>query len=129
MRYGIIAAMLVLIGQSQLQAQERFIYKPIDTQRLVVQPTNTVANATSGTVGGTLRTIGAVVANTIEDNGVVRTINNLLGRRGSLTTSQPGFSALPSPTSYQSTQYPSVFKPRAPLSSTYGQSVVFPRER
>jgi hypothetical protein len=129
MRNWVIAAVLVVACHTQAQAQQPFVYKPIDTDKLVVQPTNTVANATTGTIGGTLRTIGSTVANTIEDNGFVRTFNNLLGRRATPAPVQAGFSALPPVSSYQSTRYNNSFKPRVPLNSTYGSSVTFPKER
>jgi hypothetical protein len=97
-------------------------FKPIDTNKLVVGPVDATANASS--FG--LRSMSRVIANTIEDNGFVRTINNLLGRRPSGATVQPGFSPYPLPSSYQSTKYQSMIKPQMPSSQTFGKSPKIP---
>ncbi|QEL14961.1 hypothetical protein [Limnoglobus roseus] len=127
MRTGILAAVALMAMAGTAAAQQPFVYKPIDTSKLVVQPANAVANVTGATTAGTISTIGATVANTIENNGFVRTFNNLLGRRATPTAPQSGFSALPQAGSYQSLQYPNTFTPRMPIGSTYGQSVNFPK--
>ncbi len=130
MRNWTIAAVAVLALGGAAAAQQPFTFKPIDTEKFVVRPTNTVANATGTTTAGTIRTIGSTVANVIEDNGFVRTFNNLLGRRATPTSNtQAGYSALPNASSYQSLKYPNTFTPRMPIGSTYGRSVTFPKER
>lgn len=129
MRIWGIAAVLVLAGAGGASAQTPFVYKPIDTDKFVVRPTNTVANATGSTTAGTIRTIGSTIANTIENNGFVRTFNNLLGRRATPESAQAGFSALPPASSFQSLKYPNTFTPRMPIGSTYGRSVTFPTDR
>jgi hypothetical protein len=129
MRNWLIAAAAVLAWAGTAAAQQPFVFKPIDTEKFVIRPTNTVANATGTTTAGTIRTIGNAVANVIEDNGFVRTFNNLLGRRATPPTSQAGFSTLPNTSSFQSTKYPNTFTPRMPIGSTYGRSVVFPAEK
>lgn len=127
MRNWAIAVVAVLAMAGSAAAQTPFVYKPIDTSKLVVQPTNTVANVTGATTAGTISAIGTTVANTIENNGFVRTFNNLLGRRATPATAQSGYSALPPAGSYQSLRYPNTFTPRMPIGSTYGQSVSFPK--
>jgi hypothetical protein len=129
MRNWVAGAMLVMAMAGGATAQTPFVSKPIDTDKFVVRPTNAVANATGTTTAGTIRAIGSTIANTIENNGFVRTFNNLLGRRATPASAQAGFSALPPASSFQSLQYPNSFKPRMPLSSTYGRSVTFPTER
>lgn len=129
MRNWAMAGILVLAGAGGATGQTPFVSKPIDTDKFVVRPTNAVANATGTTASGTIRTIGATIANTIENNGFVRTFNNLLGRRATPTSAQAGFSALPPASSFQSLRYPNSFTPRMPIASTYGRSVTFPTER
>jgi hypothetical protein len=129
MRNWVAGAIFVLAGAGGASAQTPFVSKPIDTDKFVVRPTNAVANATGTTAAGTIRAIGSTIANTIENNGFVRTFNNLLGRRATPASSQAGFSALPPASAFQSLQYPNSFKPRMPLNSTYGRSVTFPTER
>jgi hypothetical protein len=129
MRNWVAGALLVLAMAGGAAAQTPFVSKPIDTDKFVVRPTNAVANATGSTTAGTIRTIGSTIANTIENNGFVRTFNNLLGRRATPPSAQAGFSALPPASSFQSLQYPNSFRPRMPLNSTYGRSVTFPTER
>ncbi len=129
MRFLGLAAAFVVISAANASAQTPFVYKPIDTDKFVVRPTNTVANATGNTIGGTIRAIGGTIANTIENNGFVRTFNNLLGRRATPASAQAGFSALPPASAFQSINYPNTFTPRMPVSSTYGRSVTFPNER
>ncbi len=129
MRNWAIAALLALAGAGGTSAQTPFVSKPIDTDKFVIRPTNTVANATGNTAAGTIRTIGSTIANTIENNGFVRTFNNLLGRRATPESAQAGFSALPPASSFQSLRYPNTFTPRMPIGSTYGRSVTFPTDR
>lgn len=129
MRNWVMAVVAVLAVAGTAAAQQPFVYKPIDTSKLVVQPANTVANVTGGATAGTISTIGTTIANTIENNGFVRTFNNLLGRRATPPSTQTGYSALPPAGSYQSLKYPNTFTPRMPIASTYGTSVTFPKER
>ncbi len=129
MRKWVVGAVFALASAGGAAAQAPFVSKPIDTDKFVVRPTNAVANATGTTTAGTIRAIGSTIANTIENNGIVRTFNNLLGRRATPASAQAGFSALPPASSFQSLQYPNSFKPRMPMNSTYGRSVTFPTER
>jgi hypothetical protein len=114
---GAATAVLALAGQAGAQSPG---FKPIDTNQLVVAP----SDATAGVTSNSIRLVGRTIANTIENNGIVRTINNLLGKKPTTAPAQPGFSAYPSPTTYQSTQYQSVIKPVMPQSSLFGQTSV-----
>jgi hypothetical protein len=122
MRFGIIALMIMAATCSVASAQLRT--QPINPTAAVVPTADTTAN----TVSGGIRGLGRAVAGTLENNAVIRTLNSLLGRTVT-TPTQPGFSALPTPSSYQSTRYPNSFQPRAPIMSTYGQNptTIFPK--
>lgn len=122
MRFGIIAAAAALAAAGPAAAQAPFVSRPIDPEKLVVGPANTAANVTGATAAGTIRTLGRTVAGVIEDNGFVRTVNNLLGRRAQPAAVQPGFSPLPTPGSFQSTRYQSAFTPVKPVASVFGKT-------
>jgi len=111
-----VAAVLGIAGMNSASAQG-LDFRPIDTNLLVVQPADSASNIFTGT----FRIVSRAVAGTIEDNGFVRTINNLLGRRDERATRQPN--GLPLPTMYQSTRYKNSFQPAMPTFSTYGQSI------
>jgi hypothetical protein len=120
-RTGIALAVAVALLLTQQSASAQGLeYKPIDTSKLVVQPTDT----TTGILSGTTRYVSRVVASTIEENGFVKTINNLLGRRPApKQTTQYGYSPLPLPSSYPSSSYRNSFTPTMPSQMVYGQSV------
>src|SRR5436309_2047499 len=109
--YILAAAVLALAVSQRATAQNPFIYKPIDTNKLLVQPADAASAITAGATTNTFRTVTRSVAGAIESNGFVRTVNNLLGRRAQPTPMQRGFSPLPLATSYQSTRYPNSFTP------------------
>ncbi|HEY2786657.1 MAG TPA: hypothetical protein VGJ05_16955 [Fimbriiglobus sp.] len=113
----VVVVVLAFAGPATAQSPA---FKPIDTTKFVVNPANTTADASSFSI----RYIGKVIANTIENNGVVRTLNNLLGKPAAPAPTQPGFSSYPNPTSYPSTQYQSVIKPVLPQMSNFGQTPV-----
>jgi hypothetical protein len=115
-----VAAMAALAGTATAQAP--FVYRPIDTGQLIVQPTDALTGAAATTTTGTIRTLSRTVAGAIESNGFVRTVNNLFGTRASATPVQAGFSPLPLPTSYQSTRYQNNFLPSMPIMSVYGRT-------
>jgi len=128
MRAFVLAAALAAFGVSQsVQAQNPFISKPIDTNKLLVKPTDAMAGAAAGTSTGIFRTATRTIAGAIEGNGFVKTINNLLGRRAKNPTPQAGYSALPQPGSYASTGY-GTLSPAMPVAAPYGKSpnVVLP---
>ena len=111
--------LLALAGAAPAQTRE---FKPIDAGKLVVGPADTAASLAGSTTFGGIRKLGRVVADTIEDNGFVKTINNLLGRRAKPGTVQSGFSPLPNPSDYQSTKNRSTIAPMQPIASTFGQT-------
>jgi len=108
-----VAAVLALNGLARAQSPG---FKPIDTNQLVVAPSDATSSG--------IRVLGRSIANTIENNGVVRTINNLFGKKPTTAPPQPGFSSYPSPTAYPSTQYQSMIKPVMPQSTIFGQTPV-----
>ncbi|MFO0850249.1 MAG: hypothetical protein U0871_17080 [Gemmataceae bacterium] len=113
-------AVVGLLGTTGTAAAQGLSYQPIDTNKLVVQPTDTATNIFSGTT----KYISRVVAGTIENNAVVRTINTLLGRTPDpKQTTQPGASPLPLPGSYPSTGYKNSFTPQMPTYQTFGRSL------
>src|SRR5262245_57526736 len=101
MRSGIIAAGLLLALAGPAAAQNSF--RPIDTTKFVINPANTTAEASAWSI----RYIGKTIANTVENNAVVRTLNTLFSKRTPTATTQAGFSPYPLPTSYPSTSYQS----------------------
>lgn len=111
---AVVAAVLATTTVAPAQTLE---FRPIDTNKFVVQPTDTA----TGILGGTARYVGRVVAGTIQDNGVVRTINSLFGREATPAPLQPGFSPLPTAGSYPSTRYPSL-NPAMPTYQTFGRT-------
>ncbi len=90
---------------------------PIDTSK-AVQAGDTATNMLSGT----LKIMNRAVADAVDSNGFVKTINNLLGKRRDpkVTTQANG---LPQPSLYPSTKYPNSFQPVMPTAQRYGQSV------
>jgi hypothetical protein len=119
MRTGLIAAGLVLILAGPAAAQTP-AFRPIDTTKFVINPANTTANASAFSI----RYVGKVIADTLENNGVVRTLNNLLGKQATPAPTQAGFSKYPAPSTFPSTQYQSVIKPTLPVMSTFGRTPV-----
>ena len=113
--FAAVAAVLAGAGAASAQTLE---YRPIDTNQLVVQP----ADAATGILSGTARYVSRVVAGVIDDNGVVRTLNNLLGREAEGPPVQAGFSRLPAPGTYPSTKYRSTLTPAMPTSHTFGRT-------
>ena len=110
------AAVATTAGAASAQGLE---YKPIDTNALVVQPTDAATNIFSRTA----RFVSRAVADTIEDNGFVRTLNNLLGFKPQpKQTAQPGLSPLPLPGLYPSTGYRNSFVPAMPTYQTLGKT-------
>lgn len=117
MRAIYLIAAMVALTQAAV-AQNPFVYKPIDANKLIVEPTDATSVIGRTMLGRASRT----VAGAIENNGFVRTINNLLGRRARDPVVQPGFSPLPPTGSFQSTTYPNTFAPRMPLAQPFGRS-------
>jgi hypothetical protein len=85
-------------------------FRPIDTKNLIVKPTKTAANLAAGTIN----LVGQTAAGSVENNGYVKTINNLFSKKWIMPTTQAGSSGLPSPNLYPSTQYKNYNQPVMP---------------
>jgi len=107
------AAALALMATAPARAGD-IDFRPIDTKKLVVQPSKAAANLAAGTIN----LVGQGTANTIESNGYIKTINNLFSFKKKAPTIQAGPSALPAPNLYKSTQYKSYNTPVAPIMQT-----------
>lgn len=108
---GVAALGLVTATAGGAAAQQPFTFKPIDTEKLIVKPTDQAA----GLFSGLTRVSSRLIAGSIEQNGFVKTINNVLGRRTPPQGPQAGLSALPQPNLYPSTKYPNSFQPQMPI--------------
>jgi hypothetical protein len=106
--YGAVAVALLAAVPAQAGDIE---FRPVDTKKLVVQPSKTAANLAAGTIN----LVGQTTANTIEKNGYVKTINNLFGIKKKDPVVQAGPSALPSPNMYKSTMYKNYNTPVMPI--------------
>jgi hypothetical protein len=104
------AVALVAVGPATAGDKE---FKPIDTKKLVVQPTQAAAKLAAGTID----LVGQTAASGIEKDGFVKTFNNLFGfKKSTAMPTQPGRSGLPAPSMFQSTQYKNALQPVAPTS-------------
>ncbi|MBN9122817.1 MAG: hypothetical protein J0I06_27380 [Planctomycetes bacterium] len=103
------AAAVVLLAAVPAQAGD-VEFRPIDTKKLIVQPSKTAANLAAGTIN----LVGQQTAGAVEGNGYVKTLNNLLSVKRWLPTKQAGPSALPAPYLYKSTQYKNYNTPVMP---------------
>jgi hypothetical protein len=105
--WGLAAVALVGVGPARAGD---IVFKPIDTSKFVVQPSKATANL----AGRTISAIGGVAANTIDNNGYVKTINNLFSKKIIVPHTQSGPSALPAPTRFSSTYYKNYNTPVMP---------------
>lgn len=102
------AALAVVAGPA---AAGEVQFKPIDTNKLVIKPSKVAA----GLASQTIQVVGNAAAGQVENDGFVKTINNVLGFRRSVPTPvQPGRSPLPAPSLFKSTQYKSAIAPVMP---------------
>jgi hypothetical protein len=104
-------AAVALVAFGSATAQD-IVFKPIDTDKLVVKPSQTAA----GVAAKTIDLVGRTTAGSLESNGYVKTINNLFSKKIIVPTTQTGRSALPSPNLFPSTQYKSFNTPVMPTS-------------
>ena len=106
------AAIVAALAGTPTQAAN-IDYRPIDTRKLVVQPSKAAANLAAGTIN----LVGQTTASAVESNGYIKTLNNLFGvkRRDPATQTQVGPSSLPSPNLYRSTQYRNYNTPVMPV--------------
>jgi hypothetical protein len=105
--WGVAAVALMAAAPAQAADIE---FKPIDTQKLVVQPSKVAA----GLAASTINLVGQTTANTIEKNGYFKTFQNLFKKTIHIPETQAGPSALPTPTMFSSTQYKSFNNPLVP---------------
>ena len=105
---GFAALALIAAGPASAGDIE---FKPIDTNKYVVAPSRTSANLAARTIDA----IGQFTANRIENNGYVKTINNLFSKKIIVPTTQAGPSALPAPTLFPSTRYKNYNTPVMPV--------------
>jgi hypothetical protein len=105
--WGLAALAILAIGPARAGD---VVYKPIDTQKLVVQPSKVAASLASQTIN----LVGQTAAKSIEQNGYVKTINNLFGKTFFSPKTQAGPSPLPTPNMFSSTQYKSFNTPLTP---------------
>ena len=104
---GVVAVALLAAVPAQAGDVE---FRPIDTKKLIVQPSKTAAKLAAGTIN----LVGQQAAGSVEGNGYVKTINNLLGFKRTEPKIQAGPSPLPSPNLYKSTQYKNYNQPVMP---------------
>ena len=106
-----LMAVAATVGAGAATAQAQITSKPIDTNALVVKP----VDAATGLVGNTVRFVSRVTASTLDNNALIRTVNNLFGtKQAAPPTLQGGLSPLPHPSQYQSTYYKSAIQPVMP---------------
>ena len=103
------AAAVALLAAVPAQAGD-LEFRPIDTKKLVVQPSKTAATLAAGTIN----LVGQTAASSVEKNGYVKTLNNLFGVKIKSPTTQTGPSPLPSPNLYKSTMYKNYNTPVMP---------------
>ena len=109
---GWIAAVLAIVAVGPATAGE-MQFKPIDTNRLVVKPSKTAADLSAATI----KLVGNTTAGAVEQNGYVKTLNNLFGVKKTMpSTVQSGRSPLPVPSLFPSTQYRNYNTPVMPSS-------------
>jgi hypothetical protein len=105
--WGIVAVTVLAVGPARAGD---VTFKPIDTQKLVVQPSKVAA----GLAAKTINLVGQTAAGSIEQNGYVKTINNIFKTTIHTTTTQAGPSPLPAPSMFSSTQYKNYNAPLTP---------------
>jgi hypothetical protein len=114
MRIGIVAVVVMLTIPCGAAFAQRTTSKVIDTDALVIKPVET----TTTVVGRSFQYVSRVVANTIDNNALIRTVNNLFGTKPRNAPVQPGLSPLPDPRLYPSGYYKSPIQPVMPQYQT-----------
>jgi len=108
-----LAAAAMAVGAGTVQAQNAKS-KVIDTESLVIKP----IEATTNFAGKTLNFVSRVTSETIDNNALIRTVNNLFGNTKKNAPTQGGLSPLPDPSTYPSTYYKSPIQPAMPKYQT-----------
>jgi len=103
-------AALAIVAVNSATAGD-IVYTPIDTNKLVVQPSRAAANLASQAIN----IAGNTAAGSLGNNGYVKTFNNLFSRKIIVPHTQAGPSALPSPNLFPSTQYKNYNTPMMPI--------------
>ena len=109
MRKAFVALTLIAAVAGTASAQ-RPASKVVDTDSLVIKPVDTTTNV----VGRTFQYVSRVTADSIDNNALIRTVNNLFGTKAKAAPMQAGLSPLPDPSSYPSTYYKSPIQPQYP---------------
>jgi hypothetical protein len=102
-------AALVLIGIAPARAGD-IVFKPIDPDKYLVRPTK----ATAALAERTINSVGQIASESIKENGYVKTINNIFGKKIVVPHTQAGPSPLPAPTKFPSTYYKNYNTPVMP---------------
>ncbi len=103
-------AALALVAVGPASAGD-IVFKPIDTNKLVVRP----SQAAAGLAAQAIDAVGRTTAGSLDNNGYIKTINNLFSRKIIVPHTQLGPSPLPSPNFFPSTQYKSYNNPVMPI--------------
>lgn len=116
--YGMALASVLALAASVGSAQaQQYTSRPIDTEKLVIKPTDTVTNI----VGTSFKYVSRVTAGYLDNNAMIRTVNALFGTKKRAAPTQGGLSPLPDPSSYPSNYYNSPIKPVFPKYSTFNR--------
>lgn len=107
------AALMAVVGTATVAVAD-IVYKPVDTNKYVVQP----SRAAAGMAARTIDAAGRTAAGALDNNGYIKTINNLFSKKIIVPTTQAGRSALPSPNLFPSTRYKSYNTPAMPRYQT-----------
>lgn len=113
--YAVVLATVVVLGAVGGSAQAQYKSRPIDTEKLVVKPTDTATNI----VGTSFKYVSRLAAGYLDNNAMIRTVNNLFGKTQAAPSTQGGLSPLPDPSRYPSTYYQSPIQPVMPKYSTF----------
>ncbi len=113
--YAVVLATVVVLGAMGSSAQAQYKSRPIDTEKLVVKPTDTATNI----VGTSFKYVSRLAAGYLDNNAMIRTVNNLFGKTQAAPSTQGGLSPLPDPSQYPSTYYKSPIQPVMPKYSTF----------
>ena len=111
----LLCAGAVLLAVAAGTAWGDVIYKPIDTNKLVVKPSKTAASLAARTID----MVGQTAGGAIENNGYIKTINNLFSKKILTPRRQAGPSPLPTPNLFPSTQYKSYNMPVMPINGRH----------
>jgi hypothetical protein len=106
----LFVALLVLVLSAGAASAQRPASKVIDTESLLIKP----VDATTNLVGRTFQYVSRVTASTLDNNALIRTVNNLFGTRALPAGKQAGLSPLPDPSTYPSNYYKSPIQPELP---------------